>query len=131
VFRRRRYFQGRPILGSDIHDIAWLRPDGQQMTDGDWNGGGACTIAVFLNGKGIPERDALGDPIVDDSFLLLINAHHQALRFTLPDESYGRAWEIVVDTADPLLANARRRHPAPGGRLRIPARSMMVLRSRY
>ncbi|WP_300008483.1 glycogen debranching protein GlgX [Pseudonocardia sp.] len=131
VFRRRRFFQGRAILGSDIHDIAWLRPDGRQMTEGDWNGGNACSLAVFLNGKGIPERDALGDPIVDDSFLLLVNAHHVPTRFTLPDESYGRAWEIVVDTADPLLVNARRRHPAPGGRLRVVARALMVLRSRY
>ena len=131
VFRRRRFFQGRPITGSSIDDIAWLRPDGNHMTDHDWTVGTARSVAVYLNGKGIPERDDLGEQIVDDSFLLMINAHHQQMSFTLPDESFGRTWQIVVDTADPLLANARRRHPAPGGRLRVPPRAMLVLQSRF
>ena len=131
VFRRRRFFQGRPIHGSDIHDIAWLRPDGRQMSDEDWNGGLDRSVAIFLNGQGIPERDQLGEQIVDDSFLLLVNPHHQQITFTLPEEAYGRMWQIVIDTADPLLANARRRHPVAGARLRVPARAMLVLRCRY
>jgi isoamylase len=132
VFRRRRFFQGRPIRGSNIEDIAWLRSDGQQMSDGDWNGGVPNAITIFLNGQGIPERDALGERITDDSFLLLINAYHQSIMFTLPDQAYGRTWEIVVDTADPLLAKARRRQSQakPGARLRVAARALLVLRCR-
>ena len=60
VFRRRRFFQGRPIQGSNIDDIVWLRPDGEPMTEHDWHSGYARTLAVFLNGEGIPERDPLG-----------------------------------------------------------------------
>ncbi|MBV8992386.1 MAG: glycogen debranching protein GlgX [Pseudonocardiales bacterium] len=133
VFRRRRFFQGRPIRGSNIEDIAWLRPDGQQMSDEDWNVGFARTVGIFLNGRGIPERDALGERISDDSFLLLINAYHRPITFTMPDASYGGSWEIVVDTADPLLANARRRQrdAVAGGRLRVQARAMLVLRCQY
>jgi glycogen operon protein len=133
VFRRRRFFQGRPIRGSNIEDIAWLRPDGQQMSDDDWNAGFAKTVGIFLNGRGIPEQDALGERILDDSFLLLINAHHRQITFTLPDSTYGGSWEIVVDTADPLLANARRRQrdAVAGGRLRVQARAMLVLRCQY
>ncbi|MGH3763630.1 MAG: glycogen debranching protein GlgX [Pseudonocardiaceae bacterium] len=133
VFRRRRFFQGRPIRGSSIDDIAWLRPDGQQMGDDDWNAGSAKTIGIFLNGRGIPERDALGERIVDNSFLLLINAHHRPIAFTLPDATYGGSWEIVVDSSDPLLANARRRQrdAVAGGRLRVQARAMIVLRCQY
>jgi glycogen operon protein len=133
VFRRRRFFQGRPIRGSNIEDIAWLRPDGQQMSDEDWNAGFAKTVGIFLNGRGIPERDALGERIIDDSFLLLINAHHRPITFSLPDSTYGGSWEIVVDTADPLLANARRRQrdAVAGGRLRVQARAMLVLRCQY
>jgi isoamylase len=133
VFRRRRFFQGRPIRGSNIDDIAWLRPDGQQMGDDDWNAGSAKTVGIFLNGRGIPERDDLGERIIDDSFLLLINAHHRPIVFTLPDAAYGGSWEIVVDTADPLLANARRRQrdAVAGGRLRVQARAMIVLRCQY
>ncbi|MGH3753534.1 MAG: glycogen debranching protein GlgX [Pseudonocardiaceae bacterium] len=132
VFRRRRFFQGRPIWGSNIEDIAWLRPDGRQMCDEDWNAGSANAIAIFLNGQGIPERDALGERITDDSFLLLINAYHQSIMFTVPDQAYGRTWEIVVDTADPLLVKARRRQSqaTPGARLRVAARALLVLRCR-
>ncbi len=133
VFRRRRFFQGRPIRGSNIEDVAWLRPDGQQMSEEDWNAGFAKTVAIFLNGRGIPERDHLGERIIDDSFLLLVNAHYRPITFTLPDATYGSSWEIVVDTADPLLANARRRQrdAVPGGRLRVQARAMLVLRCQY
>jgi isoamylase len=128
VFRRQRFFQSRPIHGSSLEDIAWLRPDGQQMTDDDWNGGHAQSLAIFLNGHGIPDRDQVGERVVDDSFLLLINASPHHTTFTLPDEAYGRGWEVVVDTADPLLAHPRRRPPGPGTRQRLPDRTMRVLR---
>jgi isoamylase len=127
VFRRRRYFQGRAIRGSNIEDIAWLRPDGQPMTDEDWGAGYARSLAVFLNGQGIPERDMMGQRVVDDSFLLLFNAGHRPTTFTLPDDSYGGAWQTVVDTNDPLLANARRRYPRPLTKLRLSPRSVVVL----
>jgi glycogen operon protein len=129
IFRRQRFFQGRPLRGSGVDDIAWLRPDGQPMSDDDWTGDHTQSLTVHLNGQGIPDRDDLGMQIVDDSFLLLINAHHQEQTFTVPDESYGKGWQAVLDTADPLLANARRRSPNPGGKVRLPARSMLVLQS--
>ncbi|MDT7554732.1 MAG: isoamylase [Pseudonocardiales bacterium] len=130
VFRRKRFFQGRPIQGSSIDDIAWLRPDGQQMTDEDWTSGQTRTLGIYLNGKGIPDRDELGEQVIDDSFLLLINTHYNPGTFTLPDQTFGRTWEMVIDTSDPLLANTRRRQPAPGSRHRLLPRTMHVLRSR-
>jgi isoamylase len=131
VFRRQRFFQGRPIHGSNIADIAWLRADGNPMTDRDWSDGRVSTLAIYLNGREIPDRNQLGEQVVDDSFLLLVNAHHQQATFTLPDASYGRTWEVVTDTADPLLARTRRRPPVPGGRQRVSARAMQVLQCRY
>ena len=129
VFRRQRFFQGRPIHGSSIDDIAWLRPDSRHMTDEDWTSGRPPSIAIFLNGRGIPDRNEIGERIIDDSFLLLINAHYEQVTFTLPDATYGRVWEVVVDTANPLLAGVRR-HPSPGGRQRLRPRSMRVLQCR-
>ncbi len=133
IFRRRRFFQGRTITGSNIEDIVWLRPDGRPMSDEDWNAGFARTLAIYLNGEGIPDRDDLGRRIVDDSFLLLVNAHHQQITFTLPGAEYGRIWDVVVDTADPLLARATRRakDAVPGGRQRVAARAMLVLRRAF
>jgi isoamylase len=130
VFRRRRFFQGRPVPGSDVPDIAWLRPDGQPMTEPDWVTGTGKAVTVFLNGRGIVESDPLGEDIVDDSFLVLFNAMPHAVAFTLPGTEYGRMWEIVLDTADPLLATAARRgrNTQPDGRIRMTARSVLVLR---
>ncbi len=127
IFRRQRFFQGAPIRGGGVHDIAWLRPDGREMGDDDWHGDRTRALAIYLNGQAIPDRNELGEPVVDDSFLLLVNSHHQQQTFTLPDESFGKAWHVVLDTADPLLALTRRRPPTPGGRVRVPSRSMMVL----
>jgi len=101
IFRRQRFFQGRTIRGSNIEDIAWLRPDGQQMDDEDWNAGFASSIAIFLNGQGIPDRDLLGQRVTDNSFLLLINGHHEQVTFTLPSQAYARRWQVVLDTAAP------------------------------
>jgi glycogen operon protein len=129
VFRRRRFFTGEPVGDAKLPDIAWLRVDGTPMTDGDWNAQTATTMTVFLNGDGIPERDALGEPIVDDSFLVLFNPLGEGVGFTLPERAYGRTWESVVDTADPLLASRRRTSKA-GGRLDVEPHTMVVLRRR-
>jgi isoamylase len=99
------------------------------MTSEDWAAGGG-TMTVFLNGNRIPERDMLGEPITDDSFLLLFNPLGDAVRFTIPDKTHGRSWETVLDTADPLLAN-RRRMSRAGGHLDVGGHTMVVLRCRY
>jgi isoamylase len=129
IFRRQRFFQGRPIRGSNVEDIAWLRPDGDPMSDEDWNNGYAGTVAVFLNGRGIPDRDQLGSRIIDDSFLLLINAYYEQVTFTLPDHTYGPRWETVIDTADPHLSNTGRARSGPKDEHTVPARSIRVLRT--
>jgi glycogen operon protein len=132
IFRRRRFFDGQPVAGSGIGDIAWLRSDGELMTAHDWVTGNASTIAVFLNGHGLPEPDGLGEPIVDDSFLLLFNPLPRAVTFTLPGAAYGELWEVVIDSADPLLATPERQRGAvkPGGRVEAAAFTVVVLRCR-
>jgi isoamylase len=130
IFRRRRFFSGDPVGDTKVPDIAWLRRDGETMTEADWNTRSGMTMTVFLNGHGIPERDALGEEISDDSFLLLFNPLGDEVGFTLPGRDYGRTWEIVVNTADPLLAN-RRRTARAGGQVDVPGHTMVVLRCRY
>jgi glycogen operon protein len=127
IFRRQRFFQGRPIRGTNLEDIAWLRPDGQPMSDQDWDGAAAQALTVYLNGRGIPDRDELGRQVIDDSFLLLFNAHHENRTFTLPDDSYGNGWQTALDTADPLLADDSRRYPAAGSSVLMLSRSVLIL----
>ena len=128
VFRRRRFFAGSADHGgeSDIGDIAWFRPDGAHMDEASWATGFAKSVMVFLNGSAIPETDTRGNPIVDDSFLLLFNAHYEDIDFVLPEEIYGLEWTSVIDTATPDVT------PVPlgaGATVRAGARSIMVLRT--
>ena len=99
VFRRRRWFEGRSVRGSDHDDIAWYNTDGSRMSDHDWRQGYAKSLAVYLNGKGITTTDARGRRVVDDSFLVLFNAHSQPVRFTMADDLADLNWEIVLYSA--------------------------------
>ncbi|MBX6382300.1 MAG: glycogen debranching protein GlgX [Microbispora sp.] len=99
VFRRRRFFQGRSV-GDGSRDIIWLTPSGTEMTDDDWHTGYAKSLAVYVNGDAISEPGPRGERIRDDTFLLLINAHHENLTFALPGPELGAAWRPVLDTAD-------------------------------
>ncbi len=99
IFRRRRFFQGRPIHGEGVKDIAWLNPDGREMSDEEWHLHFARCLGVYLSGAELDETDERGRPVRDDDFLLLINAHHDQIAFKLP--AYGRqdSWFCLLDTA--------------------------------
>jgi len=99
VFSRRGWFQGRPIHGSDAKDIAWFTMDGKPMAEEDWGRGFAKTLGIFLNGQTIPNPNPRGEPTTDDTFYLLVNAHHEPLRFKLPTRKWSPRWEIVFETA--------------------------------
>jgi isoamylase len=103
AFRRRHWFQGRPIRGTV--DLGWFKPDGTEMSDNDWEAGFARSVGVFLNGSGITDRDRRGRRITDDSFLLLFNAHHEKIEWTLPLQ-WGESWTLILDTADDARAMA-------------------------
>ena len=98
VLRRRKFFQGRQLRGSEVKDLAWFRPDGQEMSDEDWNTGYARVLGVRLSGDAIAEVDERGNLIIDDTLLLLLNAHHEPFSFVLPETgSHGR-WQLFLDT---------------------------------
>ncbi|WP_460405211.1 glycogen debranching protein GlgX, partial [Actinophytocola sediminis] len=100
VFRRRRFFAGRPIRqGDELRDLAWFAPSGEEMTERDWESGFGRCITVFLNGDGIPDLDRRGSRVTDDSFLLCFNAHDDEVDMTVPAAGYGTEWSVVVDTA--------------------------------
>jgi isoamylase len=132
VFRRRRWFVGSPVRGTEAHDIAWFRPDGAEMSDEDWQHGFARSLGVFLNGQAIPSLDERGERVVDDTFLVLFNGHHEALPFRLPAaEPWGESWLRVLDTADFGLAPGSPREGevhAAGAEVRIEGRGVVLLR---
>ena len=128
VFQRRRWFHGRHVRGTGVSDIGWFKPDGEQMSDQDWQAQFARTVGVFLNGKAIPTPDNRGEPIIDDSFYLLFNAHHEAMDFTLPTCPWGDRWEKVLDTNEPVPDLREHHEWRAGDKLKLEAYSLMVLR---
>ena len=99
VFNRRRWFKGQPYKGVDVEDIAWFRPDGEQMTEENWRDDYAKTLGIFLNGKAIPSPGPKGEKIVDDNFFFIFNAYHDTIPFLLPTQKFGRRWIKILDTA--------------------------------
>ncbi|HET6379530.1 MAG TPA: glycogen debranching protein GlgX [candidate division Zixibacteria bacterium] len=125
VLRRRRFFQGRRIRGSSVKDLTWYGPDGSEMTDELWQAE-VQTIGLRLAGDAIEERGPRGEPIEDDTLLMVLSAAESPTTFRLPADS-GRAWELVLDTTrpDPPATGDRARHPA-GSTYEVAARSVVV-----
>jgi isoamylase len=101
VFRRRRFFEGEPTMGSTLDDIGWFRPDGEPMHADDWHVDHARALSVFLNGNALGSHGSTTDRSVDHSFLVMCNAGDDSIAFTVPFGLGGHRWRIVVDTADP------------------------------
>ncbi len=101
VLHRRKFFQGRSIRGTDIKDISWFEPSGQEMSDEAWNAGFVKCLGVRLAGELIGDLDERGEPVRGDTLLILLNAHHEPLKFRLPTPVAGIDWETVFDTAAP------------------------------
>jgi isoamylase len=127
VFKRRGWFQGRPIHGTNVTDIDWFTPDGIEMAEEHWGEGFAKALGVFLNGEGINSLDARGEPIVDDSFYLVFNAHYEPLTFALPQRKWGEEWAVILDSTQ-LLPPAEERRYKAGDKLPVESRSLQVLR---
>ena len=95
LFRRRTYFRGRAVRDPEMKDISWLNPDGKEMSDHDWNKTFARALGVLISGRGLTERDEYARLVEDDDLLLLLNAHDEEIRFTLP----GGQWRSLLDTS--------------------------------
>jgi glycogen operon protein len=126
AFRRRRWFQDRPIHGDEAREIAWYAPDGTEMGHEHWNDPVEAGLGVFLSGEGLVDVNGL--PVVDDSFFVAFNTGWEARRFKVPNAGRAAAWQMVFDTA------AARPFPAGGRRIRasgtvtVDRRSVILLR---
>ena len=126
VLRRRKFFQGRRIRGGEVKDLTWFRPDGQEMTDEDWNNGSARCLGVRLGGDAIDEIGERGQRIVDDTFLMFLNAHHEPVPVVLPAHRSRIRWEVVLDTRE-KRGRRRYRLMRGGETYELAARSFALL----
>ncbi|HSD86584.1 MAG TPA: glycogen debranching protein GlgX [Kofleriaceae bacterium] len=132
VLRRRGWFQGRPIRpshgkGPALPDIGWFSPDGTEMEDEHWDSAETRSLQVFLNGAGITVPDERGQPILDDTFLIIFHAHPEDRELTLPEQRWGASWVRVFDTGRGFAKNGGEKHAA-GSKITVIQRSLWVLR---
>jgi glycogen operon protein len=120
VFRRTKFFEGK---GEQLPDVWWMRPDGRRMTRRDWDNTESRAIGVFLNGEELRAETKDGEPVRDESFLLLFNAHFEDITFRLPARRFGAHWEVVLSTG--RFEGERR---TPGADVVVETRSIAVLR---
>lgn len=120
-FHRRKFFQDRRIDpdapgrqvdgGAQEEDILWIRPDGKEMTQDEWHAGWVRCLGLLLNGRTLDDVNGIGEPIVDDTFLVLFNPHHEPVRFVLPPARTGCLWELVLDTRHAQQEKVRAQRP--------------------
>jgi isoamylase len=127
VLRRRNFFQGQGIHGSKAADIFWYRPDGGEISEDDWNHWWTRSLGMLLAGDGIGEVDLRGNKILDDTLLVLLNGHHEAIQFVLPEYRKEPAWELVFDTREPL-GRRKTRQVVPQASYDLAPRSVVLLR---
>jgi isoamylase len=126
ALHRTNFFQGRNIRGSALLDIRWLRPDGETMSESDWNDPITRSFGMFLAGRGIDDVNEEGIPIIDDDLLILVNASHVDLEFRIPElGEISEAWQVALDTSDDEAEESR----LPGEQTRLVARSMKFFRA--
>ncbi|PYK38847.1 MAG: glycogen debranching enzyme GlgX [Verrucomicrobia bacterium] len=108
VFRRPKFFQGRRIRGSEIKDVMWFNPGGNEMSDEEWSSPFVRCLGMLLSGDTADVVNFEGEPIRDDTFLLLINSHFEPIQFVLPGQEH-LGWELFLDTTneDGFLREAR------------------------
>jgi glycogen operon protein len=131
VFCRRRWFQGRDPHGTGVGDIGWFTPAGSEMSAENWQAGFAKSLGVFLNGSAIPTSDERGERVVDESFYVMFNAHHEPLDFRLPPAAFGERWTEVLDTQehiDEMSEERLGRELAPGDEVAVGPWSLVLLR---
>jgi glycogen operon protein len=124
VFQRQKFFQGRLLRGEPTRDILWYSTDGTEMSDEDWNAGFVRCLGLYLDGDMIGEVDQYCEPIVGNSLLFLLNAHHEDLPFVLPEPSAGARWIPLLDTHE---LPAEREPIAAGAPYKLVARSVALL----
>ena len=126
VFRRPKFFQGRRIRGSEIRDVMWFNPGGNEISEEEWAHPFVRCLGMLLSGDTMDVFNFEGEPIRDDTFLLLINAHYEPIPFVLPGQEHIE-WQLILDTTDAAGFLTEPRKFASGDDVDLGGRSACLL----
>ena len=98
--QRRKFFQGRPLCSANMKDLTWHRPDGGEMAEAEWRQATLRAFGFRLCGDAMDDVDERGEPITDDTLLILLNAEPESVDFVLPIAHPGAGWDVEVDTGE-------------------------------
>ncbi|MGZ5285801.1 MAG: glycogen debranching protein GlgX [Flavisolibacter sp.] len=127
VFSRKRWFQGQPVKGVGLDDIAWFLPEGDEMSEENWSHDFAKSLAVYMNGHGLRSMDDKGRKITDDSFYIIFNAYEGSLDFRLPSDKYGDEWIKLLDTHEGFIEEGGQKYGAEE-LVNVQGRSVVLLK---
>jgi glycogen operon protein len=128
VLRRGRFLHGRETSSSGVKDVTWLSPDGEEKSEHDWTNGWLRSIGLLLVGDAGADRDARGMPMVDDTLLIMLNAHHESVPFMLPMVGASATWQLEIDTGRPGLRPDEQSALRAGASLEVEGRTLLVWR---
>jgi isoamylase len=126
VFRRPKFLKGRRIPGSEIRDVMWFTPGGNQMTEEEWTSPFVRCLGMLLSGDATDVLNIEGESVRDDTFLLLINAHHEPIAFLLPGQEH-LEWQLILDTSDAAAFVAEPKRFASGDDVDLGGRACCLL----
>jgi len=96
ILRRNRFLSGVYNEELGVKDVTWINPNGEEMGEKDWADGNAKCFGMLIDGRaqptGIRQRGE------DATVLIIFNAHHDVVVFTLPACPGGSNWLRVIDT---------------------------------
>ena len=126
VFRRPKFLKGRRIPGSEIRDVMWFNPGGSLMSEEEWASRFVRCLGMLLSGDTSDVVTFEGEPVRDDTFLLLINAHYEPIPFVLPGQE-NLEWQLILDTTEPTGFLAEPRKFASGDDVDLGGRACCLL----
>jgi glycogen operon protein len=128
VLRRARFLHGLTTSPDGVKDVTWIDPDGKEKTDEDWANGWERSICLMLAGNAGDDRGAPGAALLDDTLLIMLNAHHEQVAFVMPEAGKRTRWQLEIDTGKPDLAPEACSALAAGARFEVPGRTLLVWR---
>jgi len=125
VFRRKRF-----LAGPDAAELGWYSCAGTAMTDEQWADPTMHAVAVYLDGADAPDDADDGTPLLDDDFLIFVNAYWEPVTFTIPPvRSSPQTWFVELDSYDASVSPAREFPRHTGDTVVARPRSLQVLRA--